>query len=96
MPVVIYLFLNLAPGCADRKYHVQHVMSALNKELLLFVLFWLVIRAENGIYTAYGCTSTRPKGKAMPDIPAWLPLCTFMTGFILGVVITRMMDTPHA
>lgn len=31
----------------------------------------------------------------MPDIPSWLPLCTFMTGFILGVVITRMMDRPH-
>jgi len=32
----------------------------------------------------------------MTDLPAWLPLCTFTTGFILGVMITRFMDTPHA
>ncbi len=32
----------------------------------------------------------------MPDIPAWLPLCTFITGFILGVIVARTMDTPHA
>lgn len=66
------------------------------KEIIAFLLFLLVIREEYGIYTAHGCITTLPKGKAMPDIPAWLPLCTFMTGFMLGVVITRMMDTPHA
>lgn len=32
----------------------------------------------------------------MTDISAWLPLCTFITGVVLGVIGARHMDTPHA
>lgn len=75
---------------------MRHAMGAIPNVIPAFILFSLVIQEVYGIYTAYGHIATHPKGKAMPDIPAWLPLCAFMTGFILGVVITRMLDTPHA
>ncbi len=32
----------------------------------------------------------------MTDMAGWLPLCAFITGLILGVVSTRLMDDPHA
>lgn len=32
----------------------------------------------------------------MPTIPVWLPLCTLVTGFMLGVLIARLTDLPHA